>query len=47
MTLNELFTQLGMADYIFIETSNYLDDLRLYRESILNEIEKKNNGNND
>lgn len=41
LSLNELFQELGISDYIFIETSNYLEELQEYRETILKEIKKK------
>lgn len=41
LQLEELFQELGMSDYLFIETSNYLEELQQYREILLTEIKKK------
>lgn len=41
LKLEELFQELGMSDYLFIETSNYLEELQQYRELLLTEIKKK------
>ena len=34
LTLNELFKELGMADFTYIETSSFLEQLEGYRQAI-------------
>ena len=34
LTLNELFQELGIADFTYIETSNFLEQLEGYRQAI-------------
>lgn len=34
MLIDELFQELGIADYTYIETSNFLEHLEQYRQKI-------------
>lgn len=34
LTLDELFRELGIADFTYIETSNFLEQLEGYRQAI-------------
>ena len=34
MLIDELFQELGIADYTYIETSNFLEQLEGYRQAI-------------
>ena len=34
LTLDELFKELGMADFTYIETSSFLEQLEGYRQAI-------------
>ncbi len=44
LKLDELFTELGMADFTFIETSTFLDQLESYRLKVHEKIKEKTNG---
>ena len=46
LTLEQLFQELGMADFTFIETSNFLEQLELYRSKVHQTIKEKQNGEN-
>jgi hypothetical protein len=43
LTLNELFQELGIADYTYVETSNFLEQLEGYRQTIHLKIKEKQN----
>ena len=47
LSLKELFEQLGMTDYVYVQTSNYIDELEKYRKAIFNQIGVMNNGNSE
>ena len=41
LTIDELFKEYGLADYTYIETSNFLEELESYRQTIHNKIKEK------
>jgi len=43
LSLNELFQELGIADFTYIETSNFLELLEGYRQAIHLKIKEKQN----
>lgn len=42
LSLIELFQELGIADFTYIETSNFLEQLEIYRQQIHQQIKEKN-----
>lgn len=44
LKIEELFAELGMADFTFIETSTFLDQLESYRLKVHEKIKEKQNG---
>ena len=47
MELSQLYQQLGMADFTYIETSEFLERLQEYRQSLHNQIKKSYDNNTD
>lgn len=43
LTFIELLQELGLADYTYIELSNYLEDLAQYRSQLHQQIKEKQN----
>ena len=43
LSLEELFQELGLADYTYIELSNYLEHLERYRSQVHEKIKEKQN----
>lgn len=43
LSLNELFQELGIADFTYIETSSFLEQLEGYRQLIHLKIKEKQN----
>ncbi len=41
LTIEELFKEYGLADFTYIETSNFLEELESYRQNIHNKIKEK------
>lgn len=46
LTINELFAEYGIADFTYIETANFLEELENYRQQIHNKIKEKQNETN-
>lgn len=41
LTIDELFKEYGLADFTYIETSTFLEELETYRQTIHNKIKEK------
>ncbi len=41
LTIDELFKEYGLADFTYIETSTFLEELEIYRQNIHNKIKEK------
>lgn len=44
LNLEQLFQELGLADFTYIETNNFLEELEQYRAKIHETIKEKQNG---
>lgn len=45
MSLSDLYMQLGMADFVYIETSEFLDLLQEYRHNLIKKIKETHEHN--
>jgi hypothetical protein len=43
LTLEQLLSEYGLADFTYIETSNFLEELENYRQKLHNQIKEKQN----
>lgn len=43
LSIDELFRELGIADFTYIETSSFLEQLEVYRQTIHLKIKEKQN----
>lgn len=41
LTIDQLLREYGLADFTYIETSNFLEELETYRQAIHNKIKEK------
>jgi hypothetical protein len=41
LTVDQLLREYGLADFTYIETSNFLEELENYRQTIHNKIKEK------
>lgn len=46
LSLNDLFQELGMADFTYIETSDFLESLEIYRKKLHDKIKEKQHESN-